>query len=222
MGNTGAHWETTEGQHRYTELLYYKDTLNPPPGSDGGPWLPCGNWIHSSSWALRKASVRLFCILWVTLPAPPGLGLWYHLDGLHLCLFPLSAVTNQKPVSSLYSVHSQQCGYQPKQTGSKFANLFSFDELRRVFHSRLNTCSERGLFMADALVLRIPTTEAKQQHPKWSHYGHLPLAETSPAASQPPLEASTLGNTSTLPGCGSTPGKRDSGIAVSKRNRPVI
>lgn len=36
--------------------------------------------------------------------------------------------------------------------------------------------------MAGAAALRISTTVAKRQHPKWSHCGHLPLAEASPVA----------------------------------------
>lgn len=47
--------------------------------------------------------------------------------------------------------------------------------------------------MTDAPVLRI-SIATKQQHPKHSYYGHLPLAGTSPVASQPPLGAFALGN----------------------------
>lgn len=74
---------------------------------------------------------------------PPNNGLWHHLDNLCTSLF--LSVMNQKPTSRVCTRSiSQQRGRQSKQTGSKFANLFSFDDLQRVFHSRLNMFSERS------------------------------------------------------------------------------
>lgn len=65
-------------------------------------------------------------------------------QSVHLS-FSLSAVMNLKPKSQdcAWSI-SQQHGHQTKPSGSKSANLFSFDELQRVSHSRLKRFSVRS------------------------------------------------------------------------------
>lgn len=101
--------------------------------------------------------------------------------------WPLTSPWECAPLSFFLSVLSwakilpqisQQCGYQPTQTGSKSANLSRCDELQRMLQSRLTVFSIRNwkrlFFMAGASAWRISAVAARQQHPKCSHSGCLP------------------------------------------------
>lgn len=85
------------------------------------------------------ASGHLFCPLEVTplSVSDQTLASDNPLDSLGICL---SSQCHDEPKTKAQLCTwstSQPRGHQPKQTGSKFANLFSFDELQKVFHSRL-------------------------------------------------------------------------------------
>lgn len=108
---------------------------------------------------------------------------------------------NQKSKSQVCTRSiSQQRGRQPKQTGSKSANLSSSDELQRVSHSRRNLFSVRSgkwLVYSRCSYVRLSTTAAKRQHPNRSHERRLPWAAASLQPPKPnPSGASTLGSRS--------------------------
>lgn len=167
------------------------------------PWLPYGKWIHGSSGAPTNGLGPVYLDLWVTLP--PAISELWPLTwpwSLYICLFLLvlswTKNLSLKFVLSQFSAMWTSTEANRKQT----CKPFSFDELWWVFYSRLNIfsvgSSKRLVYGRCSCVKALHTVVAEQQYPKWSHYGCLPVAQASLVVSQPPLGASTLGNTYSL------------------------